>query len=108
MCQPDVPVVVQELTNKDLRRQTEPDHHQNQDAKPMRQSPRTRASAVAWPECDELWWKKDFQKYDPEAYLGNNDAWSFFHALGDLVITGPTDTNVNDFRAIYIAAEDVP
>ncbi len=45
---------------------------------------------------------------DAPAMLQDNDAWSFFHALGDLVVSGPTDTNVNDFRAIYIAAEDVP
>jgi len=34
--------------------------------------------------------------------LANNDAHSFFSALGDSVITGPTLTNVNDFRAILI------
>jgi len=34
--------------------------------------------------------------------LGNNDAYNFFDSLGDLVITGPTLTNVNDFRAIII------
>jgi hydroxypyruvate reductase len=33
---------------------------------------------------------------DPHAYLENNDAYTFFAALGDLVITGPTGTNVND------------
>lgn len=43
------------------------------------------------------------QGLDPEALLEDNDAWSFFNALGDLVVTGPTDTNVNDFRAIYVA-----
>lgn len=37
------------------------------------------------------------------AMLANNDAYGFFDALGDLVITGPTRTNVNDFRAILIA-----
>ena len=36
-------------------------------------------------------------------HLERNDAYSFFHALGDLVVTGPTHTNVNDFRAIWIA-----
>jgi hydroxypyruvate reductase len=35
-------------------------------------------------------------------YLQSNDSFSFFEALGDLVVTGPTHTNVNDFRAIYI------
>ena len=39
---------------------------------------------------------------DAEAMLANNDAYSFFDALGDLVTTGPTLTNVNDFRAILI------
>jgi glycerate 2-kinase len=39
---------------------------------------------------------------DPKAYLSNNDSFSFFERLGDLVITGPTRTNVNDFRAILI------
>lgn len=36
------------------------------------------------------------------AYLANNDGYSFFAALDDLVMTGPTMTNVNDFRAILI------
>jgi glycerate 2-kinase len=39
---------------------------------------------------------------DPQAYLEANDAWSFFSALGDLVVTGPTLTNVNDFRCLII------
>jgi glycerate 2-kinase len=38
----------------------------------------------------------------PGDMLDNNDAHSFFRALGDAVITGPTLTNVNDFRAILI------
>lgn len=37
---------------------------------------------------------------DSTAYLESHDSGSFFDALGDLVITGPTRTNVNDFRAI--------
>ena len=37
---------------------------------------------------------------DARAMLENNDAYSFFAALGDLVIVGPTGTNVNDFRAV--------
>lgn len=36
------------------------------------------------------------------ASLDDNDGYGFFSALGDLLITGPTRTNVNDFRAIYI------
>ncbi len=35
-------------------------------------------------------------------HLQRNDAYTFFQALGDLVMTGPTHTNVNDFRAILI------
>ena len=35
-------------------------------------------------------------------FLANNDGYSFFQALNDLVITGPTLTNVNDFRAILV------
>ena len=31
-----------------------------------------------------------------------NDAYGFFEALDDLVVTGPTNTNVNDFRAILV------
>ncbi|HUW79297.1 MAG TPA: MOFRL family protein, partial [Acidocella sp.] len=38
----------------------------------------------------------------PRERLANNDGYGFFSALGDLVITGPTRTNVNDFRAILI------
>jgi glycerate 2-kinase len=40
----------------------------------------------------------------PENSLQDNDAHSFFSALGDSVITGPTLTNVNDFRAILVEA----
>ena len=34
--------------------------------------------------------------------LENNDGYGFFSVLGDLVVTGPTRTNVNDFRAVLI------
>ena len=34
--------------------------------------------------------------------LDRNDAYGFFEALGDLVVTGPTHTNVNDFRAMLV------
>ncbi len=39
---------------------------------------------------------------DARAALERNDAYSIFQALGDLVVTGPTLTNVNDFRAILV------
>ncbi len=38
----------------------------------------------------------------PQEMLANNDGHGFFTALGDSVLTGPTLTNVNDFRAILI------
>jgi hydroxypyruvate reductase len=40
---------------------------------------------------------------DAKARLADNDGYGFFAALDDLVVTGPTRTNVNDFRAILIA-----
>jgi glycerate-2-kinase len=39
---------------------------------------------------------------DPAADLANNDGHGFFAALGDQIVTGPTLTNVNDFRAVLI------
>ena len=39
---------------------------------------------------------------DAGAMLADNDGYGFFSALGDLVVTGPTLTNVNDFRAILV------
>lgn len=39
---------------------------------------------------------------DAKAYLANNDGYGFFATLDNLVMTGPTLTNVNDFRAIFI------
>ncbi|MDB5933624.1 MAG: glycerate kinase, partial [Massilia sp.] len=44
------------------------------------------------------------QGIKPRESLANNDGHGFFQALGDSVISGPTLTNVNDFRAIYIAS----
>ena len=38
----------------------------------------------------------------PADFLDRNDAYSFFAALGDLVVTAPTFTNVNDFRALLV------
>jgi len=42
---------------------------------------------------------------DAKEYLANNNAYEFFTKLDDLVITGPTRTNTNDFRAIIIDSE---
>ena len=41
-------------------------------------------------------------RLDPQAHLDRHDAYGFFAPLGDLVTTGPTFTNVNDFRAMLI------
>jgi glycerate 2-kinase len=46
--------------------------------------------------------KMKAQSLDPQAYLANNDATAFFAATGDLLLTGPTLTNVNDVRVILV------
>jgi hydroxypyruvate reductase len=43
------------------------------------------------------------KKLHPGKLLENNDGYSFFNAIGDLVVTGPTRTNVNDYRVILIS-----
>jgi len=44
----------------------------------------------------------------PRESLANNDGHGFFQALGDSVVCGPTLTNVNDFRAIYVEGPGAP
>jgi hydroxypyruvate reductase len=39
---------------------------------------------------------------DARKFLAANDSYGYFSALSDLVMTGPTRTNVNDYRAILI------
>jgi hydroxypyruvate reductase len=39
---------------------------------------------------------------DPKRMLADNDGYGFFSALGELVVTGPTRTNVNDFRIVLV------
>jgi len=46
--------------------------------------------------------KMKTQRLEPQAYLDNNDATAFFAATGDLLLTGPTLTNVNDVRVILV------
>jgi len=46
--------------------------------------------------------RADAMGLKPTAYLDRNDSYRFFEALGNLVVTGPTHTNVNDFRAILV------
>jgi glycerate 2-kinase len=40
---------------------------------------------------------------DAHAHLADNDAYRFFRPLGDLIVTGPTDTNVNDLLFVIVA-----
>jgi glycerate 2-kinase len=42
---------------------------------------------------------------DATEYLKNNDSYTFFNALGDLIVTGPTRTNVMDIRLVFITGE---
>ena len=39
---------------------------------------------------------------DAGGHLARHDSYVFFSALGDLVVTGPTRTNVNDYRAVLV------
>ncbi len=57
------------------------------------------AGAVLAPDTLARAWARGI---DPRASLDANDGHGFFQALGDSVVTGPTLTNVNDFRAILI------
>ena len=47
--------------------------------------------------------RADQQGLSVSDHLARNDSYRFFAGLGDLHVTGPTHTNVNDFRAIYVA-----
>jgi hydroxypyruvate reductase len=57
------------------------------------------AGAVSAPDTLARAWQRGLRAKE---MLADNDAHSFFSALGDSVITGPTLTNVNDLRAILI------
>jgi glycerate 2-kinase len=46
------------------------------------------------------------KKVDAARLLADNDGYSFFSALGDLVATGPTRTNVNDYRVILVTSDE--
>jgi glycerate 2-kinase len=60
------------------------------------------AGAQIAPDSIARAWGRGFR---PMETLADNDAHSLFKALGDSIVTGPTLTNVNDFRAILIEAE---
>ena len=53
----------------------------------------------------DTWARARHRGIDAAAMLADNDAHAFFECLGDAVVTGPTHTNVNDFRAILVDAE---
>ena len=57
------------------------------------------AGAYLAPDTLQRAWAKGIR---PKDRLANNDGHGFFGALGDAVVTGPTLTNVNDFRAILV------
>ncbi|SPS02426.1 glycerate kinase type-2 family protein [Cupriavidus taiwanensis] len=58
------------------------------------------AGAIVTPDTLQRAWALGIR---PQDALTNNDGHGFFEALGNAVVTGPTFTNVNDFRAILIA-----
>jgi len=62
------------------------------------------AGAYLAPDSLARAWSKGIR---PRDSLANNDGHGFFGALGDAVVTGPTLTNVNDFRAILVSEEAV-
>jgi len=61
----------------------------------------TEDNAGAWfgPDIKERATERRLASAD---FLANNDGYSFFAALDQLIVTGPTRTNVNDFRAIFL------
>jgi glycerate 2-kinase len=63
------------------------------------------AGAYLAPDSLARAWKMGIR---PQESLAANDGHGFFEALGDSIVTGPTLTNVNDFRAILIAEDVLP
>lgn len=61
------------------------------------------AGAILTPDTLKRAWASGIK---PKQALADNDGHGFFGALGDAVVTGPTLTNVNDFRAIIIGRPD--
>lgn len=62
------------------------------------------AGAILTPDTLERAWRLGIS---PKQALADNDGHGFFGALGDAVVTGPTRTNVNDFRAVIVTGRDV-
>jgi glycerate 2-kinase len=64
-------------------------------------------AAGAWISSDTLSQARA-QSLDARQSLQDNDSFSFFDALGATVVTGPTHTNINDFRALAIVSRGKP
>ena len=62
------------------------------------------AGAILTPNTLDRAWAAGLR---PNDALANNDGHGFFRTLADQVVTGPTLTNVNDFRAIIINPADL-
>jgi hydroxypyruvate reductase len=60
------------------------------------------AGAYLAPDSLQRAWSKGI---NPADSLANNDGHGFFAALGDGIVTGPTLTNVNDFRAVLVTGD---
>ncbi|HTS21046.1 MAG TPA: glycerate kinase [Casimicrobiaceae bacterium] len=60
------------------------------------------AGAFVGPDTLERAWERGI---NTKERLAQNDGHGFFQSLGDSVVTGPTLTNVNDFRAVLVAAD---
>jgi hydroxypyruvate reductase len=60
------------------------------------------AGAMIAPDTLARAWEQGIRPHDS---LANNDGHGFFSALGDSIVTGPTLTNVNDFRAILVTLD---
>lgn len=65
----------------------------------------SQENAGAWADGSTVARLRD-RGLDARDLLARNDAYTAFAALGDLVVTGPTRTNVNDFRAVMISEAD--
>jgi len=63
------------------------------------------AGAIVTPDTIARAWARGI---NPADRLAENDGHGFFEALGDQVVTGPTLTNVNDFRAVLVTADFCP
>ena len=63
------------------------------------------AGAIVTPDTLARAWTKGIR---PRESLANNDGHGFFEALGDCVVTGPTLTNVNDFRVVLVESSGPP